>query len=144
MTNRTNFGWNIALWASQILLAAAFGLVGFMKTTMPIAELAHMFVWPGQVPEALVRFIGLAELSGAVGLVLPALTRIAPVLTPVAALSLIVLLACASVYDVAHGVFHSLGLIVVFVLMAAFIAWGRLRKVVIGARGGERSAAPQS
>ena len=76
--------WNISLWLVQALLAVMFGMAGFMKMTAPIAELAEKMAWPGVVPPALVRFIGLSEFAAAIGLILPAATRIKPVLTPLA------------------------------------------------------------
>lgn len=89
-TSRANLG----LWAAQILLAALYAFTGFMKLTQPIDVLAQMMGWPGQMP-ALTRFIGAAELAGAVGLILPFATGIRPQLTAWAAagLALIQLLA---------------------------------------------------
>ena len=71
---------NIGLWVVQVLLALAFGAAGLMKTTRPIAELAQSMVWPADIPAWLVRVIGTAELLAAIGLLLPAATRIKPVL----------------------------------------------------------------
>ena len=74
---------HIVLWLVQILLACAFGMAGFMKSTQPVDVLAQNGIqWATQVPVALVRFIGISELLGAIGLILPAATRIKPVLTP--------------------------------------------------------------
>ena len=56
--------------------------------TVPIADLAEKMVWPGVVPAELVRFIGLSEFAAAIGLILPAATRIKPVLTPLAGVGL--------------------------------------------------------
>ena len=73
---------NVGLWVAQVVLALMFGMAGVMKTTQPIAELVEKMVWPGAVPAGLVRFIGAAEFLGALGLILPAVTRIKPGLTP--------------------------------------------------------------
>ena len=102
-TIRSHKALHVALWVAQILLAAAFGMAGVMKTTRPIAELAQMMVWPGALPPGLVRFIGASELAGALGLILPAVTRIKPGLTPLAAagLALVMLLAC--VFHLSRG-----------------------------------------
>ena len=74
----------IGLWSAQVLLAVVFGMVGMMKLTTPIAQLAKNLPWVADYA-LLMRFIGLSEVAGAIGLLLPALTRIAPVLTPILA-----------------------------------------------------------
>lgn len=116
---------NIGLWAVQILLAALYGMVGFMKTTQPIPELTAMMGWPGLVPADFVRFVGLAELAGAAGLILPMLTRIQPRLTVMAAMGLVVLQLGAMVTHVYLGEFSVLPVNIVLLLMAAFVARGR-------------------
>src|SRR6185436_4030249 len=62
-TQRPSKAPNVALWVVQVLLAANFAFAGVMKTTQPIAVLAEKLVWPGAVPELLVRFIGTCELA---------------------------------------------------------------------------------
>jgi hypothetical protein len=64
-------GLNIILWICQIILAGAMGMAGASKTFSPIPELAAQMVWPGDIPAALVRFIGISEFLAAVGLILP-------------------------------------------------------------------------
>lgn len=113
------------LWTLQVLLALFFLLAGYGHTTMPIAEIAKSAPWVADTPVALMRFIGIAEMAGAVGLVLPAATGVAPSLTWVAAagLSLIMLLAVA--FHLWRGEPFILQLVVAAV--AAFVAWGRAR-----------------
>ena len=82
---RPSRGLTIALWIAQLLLFGGFGSAGLMKSTMPLDQLAAMMPWAGDVPGRLVRFIGLSELAGAIGVLLPAMTRIRPGLTPLAA-----------------------------------------------------------
>jgi putative oxidoreductase len=116
-----------ALWAVQLLLAAMFLMAGVMKTTTPIPELAAQLVWPGEVPASLVRFIGASELLGGLGLVLPSALRIAPRLTPAAAIGLVTIMALAAPFHVVQG--HGFGPVVfnlVLAGLAAFVAWGRL------------------
>jgi len=125
---------HIALWVAQLLLAAAFGFAGVLKSTMPIDELAAKMVWPGAIPPALVRFIGVSELAGALGLVLPAATRIKPVLTPIAAVGLIVVMVLAAGFHVLRGELFALPVNFGFAALAAFVAWGRLRKAPIAGR----------
>src|SRR2546423_1216377 len=86
----TGRGLRIALWSAQIALAIVFALAGGMKVSAPAAELAKMT--PG-FPLALLRFIGIAELAGSIGIILPALTRMAPVLTPLASSGFVVVMA---------------------------------------------------
>jgi len=71
---------NAALWVAQILLALAFGAAGIIKITQPHEKLAASMGWPSDFSPGFVRFIGAAELLGALGLILPAVTGIAPVL----------------------------------------------------------------
>jgi putative oxidoreductase len=105
-----------------------------MKTTKPIAELARTMVWPGALPPALVRFIGSAELLGALGLVLPSLTRIKPALTPLAGAGLVVVMLSASAFHIMRGELHVLPINFTLGALAAFVAWGRFRKAPIPAR----------
>jgi uncharacterized membrane protein YphA (DoxX/SURF4 family) len=85
---------NIALWIIQGLLAAMYLSAGFMKT-FQTAKIRPTMGWTQGRTDGFVRFVGIAEILGAVGLILPLLTGILPWLTPIAAigLSLIQLLA---------------------------------------------------
>jgi putative oxidoreductase len=127
-------GWHIGLWVAQVLLAIAFGMAGFMKLATPYADLVQKMAWVKQTPEALVKFIGVAELAGALGLILPAATRIKPFLTPLAATGFIVIMVLAI------GLHLSLGEMpvpdVILGGIAAFIAWGRWRRAPISPRNG--------
>ncbi len=126
--------WNITLWGAQVLLAVAFGMAGFMKTTLPIADLAEKMVWPGALPPALVRFIGVSELAAALGLILPAATRIKPVLTPLAGVGLVIVMVLASIFHAMRGELGALPMNFAFGALAAFVAWGRFRKAPIAPR----------
>ncbi len=116
---------NIALWIVQGILAALFGMAGIMKSSQPIDKLSKGLTWAPRFPLPVVRLIGLAELLGALGVVLPWLLNVAPVFTPVAAsgLALVQLLA------IFHHANHKEGKAIVFNLvllgMAAFVAYGR-------------------
>lgn len=125
---------NIALWAAQLLLAIAFGMAGFLKSTQPIDALAPQMEWVAAVPVWLVRFIGVSELAGAAGLVLPALTRIKPALTPLAAAGLLAVMVLASLFHVTRGELGALPVNAVLGGIAAFIAWGRHSKIPIRSR----------
>jgi len=123
-----------SLWIVQVLLAAAFGMAGVMKTTKPIAALAEKLVWPGTVPAGLVRFIGASELAAAIGLVVPAATRIRPALTPLAAGGLVVIMILASAFHISRGEMHALPITFTLGALAAFVAWGRGKKARISPR----------
>jgi hypothetical protein len=125
---------NVALWVVQGLLAAQYALAGVMKSTMPIPDLARMMVWPGVVPAGLVRFIGVAELAAALGLILPSVTRIRPVLTPLAATGLTLIMLLASVFHIARGELQVLPMTLTLSALAAFVAWGRGKKARLAAR----------
>jgi putative oxidoreductase len=126
--------WRVSLWAVQLLLAALFADDGFAKATQPIGALAETFTWPGQVTEGLVRAIGFVELAAAVGLVLPAATRVLPHLTPLAAASLGLLMWAALVFHAMRSEWPALLVNVVLGLLAAYVAWGRFIKAPVGSR----------
>ena len=79
---------NTTLWIIQGILAAMFAMAGVMKSTQPIHKLVKTIKWADRFPLSTVRLIGIAELLGAVGLILPWLLNIAPILTPVSATAL--------------------------------------------------------
>ena len=116
---------NIVLWIVQVLLALAFGFFGFTHLTQPVAEIAKMAAWAGAVPAGLVRIIGVAELLGAVGLILPALTKIQPRLTFFAALGLVAIMVLAAITHVTRGEFGVIGINVVLAALAGLVAYGR-------------------
>jgi hypothetical protein len=89
---------NIALWVLQVLLAAFFGMVGSMK----VFAYAKFRAQAGEhaVSKNLAAFIGASEIAGALGLVLPLATGVAPFLTPTAAFALVLVMALAVGYHV--------------------------------------------
>ncbi|MEQ8361058.1 MAG: DoxX family protein [Cytophagales bacterium] len=126
-------GLQIALWVTQGLLAAAFIMAGFMKITAPIDELAaNGMSFVNNFSEVTVRFIGISELLGAIGLILPALLRIKPILTPIAAIGLATVMVMASIYHISVGE-PPVPNIILFSL-ASFVVWGRLKKAPIQPR----------
>lgn len=127
-------GLNIALWVGQGLLAAAFAMAGIMKVTKPIAELGAQMGWVSWVPPELVRFIGASELLGAIGLIGPAVTRIKPGLTALAAVCLTLVMVLAAGAHVMHADFAHVAPSILLGSMAAFVAWGRFKKAPIAPR----------
>lgn len=122
---------NIALWIVQSLLAAIFVMAGANKLFQPIPELAKMLPWVTSVPLAMVKFIGLSELLGGMGMLLPSLLRIKPVLTAYAALGIALVMIFATIFHISRGEVSVIGINFVFMAMATFVAWGRMKKVLI-------------
>lgn len=85
----------IALWIVTALFAAAFAMAGTMKTITPYAQVRTKMAWVEEVTPAQLKGIGALEVIGAIGLILPAATGIAPWLTPVAAFALALTMAVA-------------------------------------------------
>jgi uncharacterized membrane protein len=83
---------NTAFWLIQGFLALIFILTGAAKLVMPRERLAERMHWAAIWPRGRIKLLGLAEVAGAVGLVVPAATGIVPVLTPIAALCLAALM----------------------------------------------------
>ncbi|MBS2011373.1 MAG: DoxX family protein [Deltaproteobacteria bacterium] len=127
--------FHIGLWIAQGLLAAAFLMAGGMKVSTPIEVLREQMPWVGGAMGGAVRFIGAVEIIGAVGLVLPAASRILPRATPWAAVGLGVVMLLAGITHVTRGELPMIVPNLVLGAMAAFIAWGRFQKAPIAARG---------
>lgn len=83
------------------------------------------------VPAALVKFIGISELLGGLGLLLPSILRIKPSLTVTAAYGLVLVMILAALFHGYRGEFPAIGVNVVIIALAAFVAWGRSKKMVI-------------
>lgn len=124
---------HIALWVVQVLLAVAFGMAGTMKTFTPLDELVKTMPWFTSVP-LLPRFIGPAELAGALGMVLPSVTRIRPVLTPLAGVGLAVVMVLAGGMHAVRGELQMVPINVLLGGLAVFVAWGRFKKAPIEPR----------
>jgi DoxX-like family len=111
----------VALWIVQGLLAALFLFAGGMKLVMPIAALTAQTPMPG----VLIRFIGVLEVAGALGLVLPALLRLHPNLTPLAAAGLVIVMAGAVGASLTTGPAATALVPVVVGTLLVCIAYGR-------------------
>jgi len=124
----------VGLWIAQSLLFLVFGSSGLVKLLTPIPELAAMMPWTGQFPESFVRVIGLIDLAGGIGILLPALTRILPRLTVMAALGCAVLQVFALIFHLSRGEAVVTPLNFVLLALALFVLWGRGRKAPIAPR----------
>jgi uncharacterized membrane protein YphA (DoxX/SURF4 family) len=120
-------GLSVALWVLQGLLAVLFVFSGVMKFLTPVAQMTKQSSFSG----TFLHFIGLCEVLGGVGLILPALIRILPVLTPIAACGLTIIMVGATIV-IGPNWFAALPLFIG--VMAALVAYGRFRLRSVPAR----------
>jgi len=125
---------NVTLWVVQLLLAAVFLLVGYTHALAPIEVAVQRAAWVASLPVPLVRFIGVVELAGALGLLLPAATRIRPRLTPLAAAGLATVMVLAIPFHLVRGETTEILINLVLGSLAAFVAWGRTHCAPIASR----------
>lgn len=118
---------NILLWLAQVLVALLFLWLGYTKLATP-ATLP--FPWIKEHP-GLVLLTGVVDLLGGLGIILPALTRIKPKLTVWAAYGVALLMVVASIFHISRGEANNIGINIIILLIAVFIAWGRSRKAPI-------------
>lgn len=116
---------NAALWAVQVILAIIFMMAGAMKLMKTKAELAEKMGWVEDFSQSTIRLIGGTEIMGAMGLILPALTGIAPILTPLAASGLAVVTIGATIVHARRGEIPLVAMNMMLAAMAIFVAWGR-------------------
>src|SRR5207245_6490718 len=105
-----------ALWIVQGLLAALFLFAGGAKLVLPLDQMTGPVALPGWF----LRFLGVAEVLGALGLILPGLLRIRPGLTPLAAAGLVIIMNCASVITLVGGMVWSALMYLHVVLLAEY------------------------
>lgn len=117
---------NLVLWILQGLLAAMFLMAGIMKSTQSREKLIKQFDWVNDVSTPLVRFIGAAEVAGAIGLILPAATGIATMLTPIAAACLALVMVLAMAMHSRRREPQAIAFNALLLVAAVVIAWGRL------------------
>jgi len=122
---------NILLWIIQSLLSLLFMFAGVMKFVMPVAEMQKgaPVVFPGWF----FYFIGLCEILGGLGLILPALLRIKPGLTPLAATGLGIITLGATIVTAPAGISMAVFPFVIC-LLSFFVAFGRWRLAPVRAR----------
>jgi hypothetical protein len=112
-----------ALWIVQGLLAAVFLFTGGMKLVLPLEKMTG----PVPLPGLFIRFLGVAEILGAIGLILPGLLRIRPGLTPLAASGLVIIMIGATVITLVGGDVALALIPLVVGFLSAFVAYGRWR-----------------
>ena len=114
---------NIVLWIIQVLLALLFLFAGVTKLILPIEEMTKQMAMPG----LFLRFLGVVEVLGALGLILPGLFRIKTWLTPLAAVGLTIIVIGATVITLKIGGGATAMFPLVTALLSAFVAYGRWR-----------------
>jgi uncharacterized membrane protein YphA (DoxX/SURF4 family) len=117
---------NLALWIVAIVLAATFAGSGLMKLLVPKDKLVNSGQgWAQDYTPTNIRLIGFVELLGAAGLILPAVTHITPILVPLAAIGLVLVMVGAAVVHARRKEAMNIGVNAVLLALAVFVAWGR-------------------
>lgn len=117
---------NIVLWVVAGMLALAFFASGIMKLVQPKEKLAAAGMdWSEDFSAGTIKAIGALEVLAAIGLILPAVLRIAPVLVPLAAVGLVLIMIGAAITHGRRGESQMIVVNVVLLALAAFVAWGR-------------------
>ncbi|MEU4401888.1 DoxX family protein [Micromonospora orduensis] len=119
---------NIALWIAAALLATVALAGGITKTFVPRKKLASHRGggWTGDASDGFVKTLGVLELLAAVGLILPAVLDIAPVLVPVTAICWVLLMVGAMITHLRYQEARFVAVNAVYLALAVFVAWGRL------------------
>ncbi len=128
--------WNVGFWIVQAFLAFMFLYAGLMKTTRSPEGLVELgWSWAATMPAGFIFVLGVMELLGALGIILPAATRILPWLTPLAAAGMVLVQIAAIILHGARGeTAETIGLNLVLLAAALFVIWGRLRKRAVAGR----------
>ena len=116
---------NIALWVLQAVTAMAFGGHGFLLISGP-RRVAERVPWVASLPAPLVRLLGLLEILGAIGVVVPAATGVLPSLTVAAAGGLVAMMLLAMLFHVVRREWPNIGLNLILGALAFAVAYGRL------------------
>ncbi len=111
----------------QILLALAFLTGGAMKLVHKMDRLSHFMPWVNEYPVSTVRFIGTSEVLGAIGLILPWWTNIFPVLTPLAAGLLSLVMVLAGAHHLRRKEYREVGVNVVLFVLLITVCWFRFQ-----------------
>lgn len=129
---------NIALWIAQFFLAFSLFYSGGTKAFVPMDVLAAQWPSIGALAPPMVRLLGVIDMLGAIGLIVPAILRIKPALTVIAAWGVVLLMVCAIVFHIQHKETAQVGVNLLFGSIALFIAWGRSKRSAITDRMKQR------
>ena len=116
---------NTTIWIIQGLLALMFAMAGVMKSTQPIEKLAPKMPWVNDYSVGMVRFVGISELLGAIGLIVPMATGILPILTPIAAAALALVMVLAAAYHIRKAEYPGTVPSLVLFVLCAVVAYFR-------------------
>jgi hypothetical protein len=116
---------NVVLWILQIILAFVFLMAGAMKLAKPKTELGEQLAWVEDFSENTIRSIGALEVLGAIGLILPAITGVAPVLVPLAATGLVINMILAAGVHFRRSEMPNVAVAVILLVPSLLVAWGR-------------------
>jgi uncharacterized membrane protein len=116
---------NVVLWIVAAVLAAFFAMAGLTKLIRSKEALAPTMPWVEDFPTGVVKAIGALEVLGAIGLILPAVLDVAPVLVPLAALGLALIMAGAVVTHLRRHEAQVIPVNLVLLLLTVVVAWGR-------------------
>ena len=124
------------LWVAQVLLALGMASAGIIKLVWPDANLEAAYPL---FPAVFIRFIGVCEILGAIGVVVPAALRIRPELTPLAAAGLAIIMGGAVISTIIMGAASMIAMPLILFLLAVFVAYGRWKLAPIGPRDSRRA-----
>jgi uncharacterized membrane protein YphA (DoxX/SURF4 family) len=116
---------DIALWVAAIILATVFAIAGGLKVAVPRQRLRPLMGWVEYASDLPVKALGVAEVAGAVAIVLPGLIGVATVLTPIAAVGLAIVMVGAAIVHLCLDESGKVPQTVVLFVLAVFVAWGR-------------------
>ena len=116
---------NTVLWIIQGILACMFALAGIMKSTQPREKLNAQMAWTSRFPFWTVRLVGISELLGAIGLIVPLLIGVGPDLTPLAAAGLALIQVFAVFHHSKYKENKAIAMNIAFMVMAVFVMYGR-------------------
>jgi len=125
---------HILLWIGQALLAAIFIMGGTTVLLQPIEAIASQMSFVNHFPYLVVKLIGLCEIVGGIGLILPSLLKIKPILTPIAAGLLALVMLFAVIYHLTHNEAAGSGFPLALGVIAGLVSWGRLKVAPIPGR----------
>jgi len=117
---------NTVIWVAQILLALLFFMAGMAKATQPKEALSARMAWVDDFSPQAVRTIGILEVLGALGLILPVLTGILPWLTPLAAAGLAATMIGAALTHLRRKEYQVIPVNLILMAIAVFVVIGRL------------------
>jgi len=123
---------NVVLWIVQVLLALVFAAHGWLFLAPPPEIKVQM---DANLPQWFQLFMGVAEVAAAIGLILPGLTRVLPILVTWAAVGVVIIMVSATGYHAVRGEYSSSVITFILLLMATFLVYGRQRVRPIATRG---------